>query len=151
MTIPESAANPRTPFGTTEPILPVTIDGIPIQTVINDPITLLQEIIEQQVADGPRFRGAVLNIATQVPITFFNNPSDDPGAPRPRWACWTPVAASRKSPFYWGISRPRLPHANAQTALVYATFWIEKVTHPNGPTFDMGRLSTSCSTRRWSF
>ena len=42
LTVPESAANPRTPFGTTGPPLPASIEGVPMQEVVNDPIKILQ-------------------------------------------------------------------------------------------------------------
>jgi hypothetical protein len=49
LTVPESAANPRTPFGNTPAIpLPAAIDGVPMQTVINDPTRLLQAAIAGQ-------------------------------------------------------------------------------------------------------
>ncbi len=36
-------------------------------------MTLLQQVIKRQVAKGHKFKRVVLNIATQVPITFFDN------------------------------------------------------------------------------
>ena len=49
LTKPASATNPRTPFGDTDPVdLPDSIDGVPMQTVINDPTRLLQAAIDGQ-------------------------------------------------------------------------------------------------------
>ncbi|MFZ0901928.1 MAG: hypothetical protein WAN21_21780 [Candidatus Sulfotelmatobacter sp.] len=76
-----SATNPRTPFGTTEPLLPTNIDGLAMQDVVNDPIKLLQAVITKQKADGHTFEGTVLNIATQANITFFKNPNSKAGDP----------------------------------------------------------------------
>jgi len=136
LTIPDSAANPRTPFGTTEPPLPATINGVGMQAVINDPITLLQQVIKQQVAKGHKFTGVALNIATQVPITFFNNRDSAPGGPTTAVSVPDAGGGIENIPFLLGNQTPAPPQANAQTALVYATFWIEKVTHPNEAPFD---------------
>jgi hypothetical protein len=65
----------RTPFDTTEPPLPPAIDGVGMQTVINDPIALLQAQIQQQAADGDEFEGTVLNIASQASVTFKTQPT----------------------------------------------------------------------------
>jgi hypothetical protein len=136
LTIPDSAANPRTPFGTTEPPLPATINGVEMQAVINDPIALLQQVIKQQVAKGHKFKGVAINIATQVPITFFNNRNSAPGGPTTAVSVPDAGGGIENIPFLLGNQTPAPPQANAQTALVYATFWIEKVTHPNEAPFD---------------
>jgi hypothetical protein len=136
LTIPESAANPRTPFGTTEPALPVSINGIPMQTVIDDPIALLQQVIKKQVAEGHTFEGVSLNITTQVPITFFKNPNSAPGGPTVNVSVPTAGGGIENIPFLLGNQTPPPPQANAQTALVYATFWIEKVSHPHQAPFE---------------
>lgn len=136
LNIAEGAANPRTPFGTTEPALPTAINGISMQTVVNDPITLLQQVIQQQVAHGHKFQGVALNIATQVPITFFTNPNSARGGPTVNVSVPDAGGGVENIPFLLGNQTPAPPQANAQTALVYATFWIEKVTHPNRRPFD---------------
>ena len=63
---PPFALNTRTPFGTNplEPPLPASINGIPMQDVVNDPILLLQKDIEDLVAKDHKFEGTVINIAT---------------------------------------------------------------------------------------
>ncbi len=47
-----------------------------------------------------------------------------------------PAAESRTSLSCWGTKRPPRRRRMRKTALVYATFWIEKVTHPNEAPFD---------------
>jgi hypothetical protein len=124
-------ANTRTPFATSppEPAIPNTPQN---QAMVNDPIILLQNVINDQVAQGYTFEGTVLNIASQTPINFLNT-ADDPTGPS------TPVNLPQ---FGGGIGNIQFldgesvlvggkqePEENAQTGLVYATFWIEKVTH----------------------
>ncbi len=47
-----AAANFRTPFGNIPEIpLPASIDGVPMQTVINDPTRLLQQAIQGQTIE----------------------------------------------------------------------------------------------------
>jgi hypothetical protein len=125
LTIAASAANTRT-----SPPPP----GVN-QAVVNDPITLLQNVITQQKQAGHSFSGTVLNIATQAEITFFTQPNSQPGA------ATTPVNVPNGAGgienilFLLGGNPAGSLGPNAQTALVYATFWIEKVTHPTDPTF----------------
>jgi hypothetical protein len=68
ISVAASATNPKSPFGTNppEPPLPTAIDGVAMQDVVNDPITLLHAVIKKQVADGHTFEGVALNIATQA-------------------------------------------------------------------------------------
>ena len=135
LTVAASAANPRTPFGTTEPPLPAAIDGVPMQDVVNDPIKLLQAVINQQVADGHTFEGTALNIATQASISFLTNANNKPAAPP---VVVNPVngAGGIENILFLEGGEPVGPKgANADTALVYATFWIEKVKHANRPSF----------------
>jgi hypothetical protein len=132
---PPFTLNTRTPFHTTppEPPLPANINGVPMQDVINDPILLLQKDIEQLVADGYTFEGTTLNIATTTPLTFLKNANS--GAKGPT----VPVAVPQfgggieniqfligESPIVGGKTQLQ---ENAETAVVYATFWIEKLTH----------------------
>jgi hypothetical protein len=134
LTIPDSAANPRTPFGTSDPPLPAAIDGVAMQDVINDPITLLQAVINNQVAKGHTFEGTVLNIATQKQLTYLTQPNQ-PGGPT------VPVnvpdgAGGIENILFLEGGEPRGPKGpNAQTAQVYATFWIEKVRHADREPF----------------
>jgi hypothetical protein len=105
LTVPESAANPRTPFGNTPAIaLPADIDGVPMQTVINDPTRLLQAAIKGQNIK----KMIVINIATTA------NPT---GA--------KPVAGGGG-----GIENIPFLQTNANAAVVFATFWIETIEHP---------------------
>jgi hypothetical protein len=109
--------NPRTPLGNTPPVLPASIT----QQLVNDPIVLLQQTIAQQVAEGCQFEGTVLNIATVSPIQFFTTPPAAPpaGGPTVSVAVPDPAGGAENLPFL---------ETNADAALVYATFWIEKVT-----------------------
>jgi hypothetical protein len=127
-----SLDNPRTPFDTDppEPPLPADINGVPMQTVVNDPITLLQQVIEQQVAAGDNFSGVALNIATRQEINFLPQPNDPNGTP-------TPVnvldagGGIENIPFLDGGIPTGAQGSNAETSLVYATFWIERVIPAN--------------------
>jgi len=139
---PPFTLNTRTPFDTTppEPPLPSNINGVPMQEVINDPILLLQKDIELLVAAGYTFEGTALNIATTTPLSFLKQANS--GATGPTVHVKVPQFGggieniqflSGESPTVGGTREPR---ENAQTALVYATFWIEKATHKrNGHSF----------------
>lgn len=134
----DSLANPRTPFDTDppDPALPASINGVPMQTVTDDPITLLQAVINSQVAQGYVFSGVALNIATQAQITFLQKPNDPGTTTDPAPTTQVGVTDSGGSignvPFLLGAASEG---PNAQSALVYATFWIEQVTPPNRPAF----------------
>jgi hypothetical protein len=117
-------ANTRTPLGNNPPVLPPAIT----QTLVNDPITLLQQRIQQQIAEGYSFSGVALNITTQPSITFFTAPVIS-GNPQP------PTATIELSQAGGGTENLGFLAPNAVTALVYATFWIEKLTHPQRPSF----------------
>jgi hypothetical protein len=139
---PPFTLNTRTPFDTAppEPSLPPNIDGVPMQDVINDPILLLQKRVEQLVADGYKFEGTALNIATTTPLSFLKNANS--GAAGPTVPVTVPQFGggieniqflNGESPVVAGKTELQ---ENAETAVVYATFWIEKVTHKtNGHTF----------------
>ena len=138
VSIADSAANPRTPFGTSpaEPPLPASIDGVPMQDVVNDPVRLLQAVIERQADKGHSFEGVALNIATQPSVTFLTQPNapTGPSAPVPV----TDGAGGIENILFLLGEQPPLNGAtgpNAQTSLVYATFWIEKVSHPGREAF----------------
>jgi hypothetical protein len=133
---PPFTLNTRTPFNTNppEPPLPADIDGVPIQDVVNDPIVLLQHEIERLVEKGYTFEGTALNIATRTPLTFLTTPNS--GATGPTVEVTVPQ-------FGGGIENIQFLSGetivtsngttqlqeNAETAVVYATFWIEQVTH----------------------
>jgi len=139
---PPFTLNTRTPFDTTppEPPLPANINGVSMQDIINDPILLLQKDIEKLVADGYTFEGTALNIATVTPITFLKNANS--GAAGPSAQVTVPQFGGGieniqflggESPVVGGKTELQ---ENAETAVVYATFWIEKVTHKtNGHMF----------------
>jgi hypothetical protein len=119
-----SATNPRTPFGNVPPVFPAAIT----QQLLDDPIVLLQQTIQKQVAEGCTFEGATINIATQSPITFFTTPPAAPPAGGPTVA----VSVADSS---GGIENLPFLVTNADAPLVFATFWIEKVTPRVGPHF----------------
>jgi hypothetical protein len=114
--------NPRTPFGNVPAIpLPAEIDGVLMQDLVNDPILLLQEHIAEQVAQGFTFEGVAINIASQATVTFGTQPN----TPAP-----SPTTTVTVADGTGGIENLPFLTANAQSALVYATFWIERVSHP---------------------
>ncbi len=131
----------RTPFGTNppDPPLPAAINGVPMQDVINDPIKLLQQVITEQLKGGYTFDGVALNIATQAQITFATTPNKN----TPNQPVTVPNGAGGVENILFLDGKPLgngQPPAgnkgpNAFTALVYATFWIERVNHPKRPTF----------------
>jgi hypothetical protein len=135
--VPESRGNPRTPFASSppEPALPRRIRGVPMQDVINDPIRLLQAVIKKQAADDCTFEGVALNISTQARVTFRVHP-DSPST-GPTVNIWVPGAAggAENIPFLEGGEPTGKQGPNAKTGLVYATFWIEKVTPKAGGDF----------------
>jgi hypothetical protein len=110
-------------LGNTPPVLPPAIT----QTLLNDPVTLLQQTIQEQVAQGYSFSGVALNIATASEIDFFTAPVIN-GAPLPGT---TPVNLVQAG---GGTENLLFLQPNADTTLVYATFWLEKLTHPQEPT-----------------
>jgi hypothetical protein len=139
---PPFTLNTRTPFDTTppEPPLPTNINGVPMQDIVNDPILLLQKDIEKLVADGYTFEGTVLNIATRTPLSFLKTANSGGAGPTVQVAVPQFGGGIENIQFLDGESpvvagQPQAQE-NAQTAVVYATFWIEKVTHKsNGHKF----------------
>jgi hypothetical protein len=126
---------PRTPCPSNTPALPANINGVPMQTIINDPITLLQQVINQQVAAGHTFSGVVLNIATDAQVTFLKNANDpNPGKPpSPTVTVNTNGAGGIENMLFLEGGAPvGAVGPNADTAHVYATFWIETVTPKGG-------------------
>jgi hypothetical protein len=106
--ITPAAANSRTPFGDTPPVpLPAAINGVPMQTVVNDPTRLLQAALQGQFIEEM----VVLQIATVASLDFKANP--------------VPVKNGGG-----GIENIAFLETNADAALVFATFWIEKIKHP---------------------
>jgi hypothetical protein len=123
LTNPASPTNTRTPLGNVPPVLPPSIT----QTLVNDPITLLQQTIEDQIAQGYSFSGVVLNVSTVPSIAFFTAPVIN-GSPLP--GATPPVNLVQAG---GGPENLSFLRHNADTALVYATFWLEKLTHPDQP------------------
>ena len=126
---PDGSGNPRTPFDTSEPPLPTAIDGVKMQDVINDPITLLQAQIQEQLARGDEFEGVALNIASQATVTFNTQPNSKLGGPTTTVTIVGGDGGVENILFLNGEGSTNAPEPNAHTALVYATFWIETV-HP---------------------
>jgi hypothetical protein len=116
-----SPINPRTPLGNVPPVLPPSIT----QQLVNDPIVLLQQTIQQQVAEGHQFEGVVLNISSVPSITFNTQPIVLPGTPT------SPTVIVSAPQFGGGAENLGFLETNADVPLVYATFWIERVTHPD--------------------
>jgi len=136
LTVPASASNPRTPYQQpTQDGLPAAINGVPMQTVINDPITILQAHIQRQQAHGHTFAGTVLNIATQKTVNFFRNPDSPVTGPTTPVSLGTFAGGIENILFLEGGEPTGAKGPNADTALVYATFWITKVSHPQRPSF----------------
>ncbi|HEU4362834.1 MAG TPA: heme-binding protein [Mycobacterium sp.] len=97
------------------------------QQLVNDPIILLQQKVEQQVAEGYQFEGVALNISTGSPVRFRAQPtavSDPDVLDMPQFG-----GGIANLGFLRGVSDQK---PNLSTALVYATFWLEKLTHPDG-------------------
>jgi len=123
LTNPASLTNTRTPLGNVPPVLPPSIT----QTLLNDPVTLLQQTIEDQIAQGYSFSGVALNISTVPSISFFTTPVIN-GSPLPGTTTVNLAQAGG------GAENLSFLQPNADTTLVYATFWLEKLTHPTQPT-----------------
>jgi hypothetical protein len=132
---PPFTLNTRTPFGTSppEPPLPTNINGVPMQEFINDPILLLQKEIERLVADGHEFTGTALNISTTTPLSFLTTANSGAAGPKVQVAVSQFGGGTENIPFLIGeslnVGGQTQLQENAQTAIVYATFWIERVTH----------------------
>lgn len=136
LSVPAGPDNPRTPFRTApgSSPLPAAIDGVAMQDVINDPIKILQAQVAQQVADGHTFEGTAINIATQAKITFLST-ADDPKGSTVDVNVTDSAGSIGNIPFLEGGEPTGSQGPNALTGLVYATFWIEKVTPTNGRSF----------------
>jgi hypothetical protein len=133
LNVADSLANPRTPFDTDppDPTLPASINGVPMQQVVNDPATVLQAVIKSQLAQGYTFSGVALNIVTQKQVTFLEK-ANEPSGPTTTVSLTDGDGSLGNTPFLLGAASEG---PNAQSALVYATFWIEQVKPPNSPAF----------------
>jgi hypothetical protein len=117
-----AAVNFRTPFGNIPQVaLPAEINGVPMQTVINDPTRLLQAAIKDQVIE----KMVVLTIATEAVIAV-----EPPGT-----AITTLNGAG-------GIENIPFLLPNANTATVFATFWIETIRHGTGSFLQLQYVQT---------
>jgi hypothetical protein len=129
LAVPVDATNPRTPFGTTDPVLPAAINGVPMQAVINDPVKILQSTVQRQVDEGYTFAGAALNVATQSRICFLDRPNE-PAGPLSVITVADAAGGTQEVLSPQGGEPPGASGPNAEASLVYATFWIEQVTRP---------------------
>jgi hypothetical protein len=132
---PPFTLNTRTPFETVplDPPIPNTPQN---QALVNDPIVFLQNDIQELVDLGYTFEGVVLNIATQTPINFLAVANSGPTGATTTVAVPQFGGGTENIQFLLGQTGNAQPEPNAQTSLVYATFWIETVTNSsNGHTF----------------
>ncbi|WP_265442807.1 heme-binding protein [Flexivirga meconopsidis] len=132
LSIPESAENPRTPYATRppEPPLPREIDGVPMQQLVNDPITLLQAEVQRQVDAGYSFEGVAINVLTQQQVGFRKH-VNDPYGPYDTVSPSNAAGGLTNTPFLAGGDPVGHMGPNAAAALVYATYWISRLTHPD--------------------
>ena len=119
---PQNPQNTRTPLGNLPPVLPPSIT----QQLVNDPIILLQQTVQQQIADGYQFDRVAINISTIPAINFNTQPIVLPGSPN------SPTVSVNSPLFGGGIVNLDFLQPNADSGLFYATFWLEKLTHPDG-------------------
>jgi hypothetical protein len=125
-----SPTNPRTPLGNVPPILAPAIT----QTLLNDPITLLQAHVQNQLAEGYTFEEVItLNIATQSSISFLTTPPPPVTTPPITAPPPGPSVTVSLAQAVGGAENLQFLQTNAATMLVYATFWIEKLSHPDRP------------------
>ncbi len=120
LTNPPSLANPRTPFGNVPATpLPPDIGGVAMQDVVNDPIRLLQAHVSRQLSEGFVFEGVAINIASEAQVTFGTAKN-----------AGSPTVSVSVTDGGGGIENLTFLETNAKSALVYATFWVERVSHP---------------------
>lgn len=112
------------------PSLPRQIGGVPMQEVVNDPIRLLQAVIEEQAKDCT-FEGFALNIATQDTIAFRRHRDSPPAGSTASIRVTGAGGGTKNILFLEGAEQG----PNAQAGLVYATFWLEKVMPESGGHF----------------
>jgi len=148
--VPSFTLNTRTPYRASGAgaSLPARLNGVPMQAVVNDPILLLQKTNEDLARDGYSFEGFAFNIATVKTLRFLetaNSPPPPIGAVLPPVILPQFGGGIENLPFLKGFTLPQTApsldqlHENAQTAVVYATFWVSKVTHEN-PAYNFVQL-----------
>jgi hypothetical protein len=114
-----AAANFRTPFGNVPAIpLPPAINGVPMQTVVNDPTRLLQQAIQGQFIE----KMVVISIATVASLN--QNPPH-------------PVTDGAG-----GIENMPWLLPNADAAEFFATFWIETIRQGSGSFLQLQYVQT---------
>jgi hypothetical protein len=136
---PPFTLNTRTPFETVpaDPPIPNTPQN---QALVNDPIVFLQNDIQELVDHGYTFEGTALNIASEKQIKFLAVANSGAGGATTQITSPEFGGGIENIQFLLGENagpppQPN-PEPNAQTSLVYATFWIETVTNSNtGHTF----------------
>ena len=101
-----------------------------MQEVVNDPIRLLQAVIEEQAKDCT-FEGFALNIATQGTIAFRRYRDSPPAGSTVSIRVTGAGGGTENILFLEGGEQG----PNAQAGLVYATFWLEKVMPESGGHF----------------
>ena len=107
-----AATDFRTPFGDIpEHPLPPNINGVAMQDVVNDPTRLLQQAIKGQNIQSM----VVINIATQASLTSLPTHAGGPSV--------NTVVIDGGG----GVENLAFLIPNAQTATVFATFWIETI------------------------
>jgi hypothetical protein len=132
---PPFTLNTRTPFETAppEPPLPADINGVALQDIINDPIVLLQREVQRLVDHGYTFEGTALNIATTTSLTFLTKANSGAGGPTVQVSVPQLGGGIENIAFLVGesptVAGQTQLQENAQAAVVYATFWLEQVTH----------------------
>jgi hypothetical protein len=105
-----AAVNFRTPAGNSPAVpLPSSIDGVAMQTVINDPTRLLQAAIQGQFIQ----KMVVLEIATTASLNTAGG------------SVTVPLGAG-------GIENMPFLVTNANAAQMFATFWIETIQNQTG-------------------
>ena len=112
------------------PSVPQQIKGVPMQEVVNDPMRLLQAVIEEQAKDCT-FEGFVLNIATKDTIAFRRHRDSTPAGSTVSIRVTGAGGGTENILFLEGGEQG----PNAQAGLVYATFWLEKVMPESGGDF----------------
>jgi|SRR5580658_9943411 hypothetical protein len=136
---PPFTLNTRTPFATSPPEPPIPNTSAN-QAMVNDPIVLLQRDIQQLVDDGYTFEGTAINIASQATVNFLSTANSGAAGPQAPPVTLPHFGGGIENiPFLIGnpsvaVGSPpsNVPEENALTALVYATFWIEKAKKADG-------------------
>ena len=140
-----SATNPRTPFGNTPPIpLPSNIYGVPMQDVVNDPISFYSRLSQNRLLRETHLKGRCL---TSRPPRQSNlrqrrrHPPQRLQAPTRHSVRTVTVSVADAA---GGAENLPFLVTNAETTLVYATFGSRRSRQR------VAGNSCSFNTRRWS-